>query len=202
MATPGLPTPDAGHDPTPQSGRLSGADTSSDHPARVRALARTSELLAAGSALIQAPVPRPRIVFDLRGRSAGQFRVDSRGYASIRYNPALLARHEVDFLAQTVPHEVAHYLAFLRFGRRIRPHGPQWQQLMRDLGADPRRCHDFDVSGLTARRVRRHPYHCRCGEHALTSIRHHRVLRGVSYVCRACGQALRPGRPPAADQES
>lgn len=202
MATPGVPIPDAGPDPRPPSGRKSGADTSSDHPARLRALARTAELLTAGSTLIQRPVPRPRIAFDLRGRSAGQFRVDSRGHAGIRYNPALLARHEADFLAQTVPHEVAHYLAFLRFGRRIRPHGPEWQQLMRDLGADPRRCHEFDVSGLTARRMRRHPYHCRCGEHALTSIRHHRVLRGASYVCRACGQALLPGRAPAVDAES
>lgn len=178
------------------------ADAPQPDAARGRVVARTAELMAAGSRLIRRPAALPRIAFDLRGQSAGQFRVDWHGAATIRYNPALLARNEADFLAQTVPHEVAHYLAYLRFGRRIRPHGPEWQELMHALGADPKRCHDFDVSGLQARRLRRHPYHCRCGEHALTSIRHHRVLRGASYVCRACGEALRPGRRPAADAET
>ncbi len=196
-----VPTPDA----SPDAGRATpaavGTQADAGEAARERALAQTTALLAAGSTLIARPVPRPRITFDLRGRSAGQFRVDG-GEASIRYNCALLAREEAQFLAQTVPHEVAHYLAYLRFGCHIRPHGPQWQQLMRALGADPRRCHDFDVAGLTTRRLRRHPYHCQCGEHALTSIRHNRILRGARYRCRACGQALRPGRAPAAATES
>lgn len=170
--------------------------------ARTRATERTMALINTGSRLIGRPAPAPLITFDLRGRSAGQCRVDAQGMATIRYNAALLVRHEPDFLAQTVPHEVAHYLAYLRFGRRIRPHGPEWQQIMHALGADPQRCHDFDISGLTARRLRRHPYHCRCGEHALTSIRHHRILRGARYVCRTCGEALRPGGPPAGDTES
>jgi SprT protein len=163
---------------------------------------RTHELVAAGGRLIARAVSAPSIRFDLRGQAAGQFRLGPGGEPMIRYNPALLARHEAEFLAQTVPHEVAHYLAYLRFGRGIRPHGPEWQQIMQALGADPRRCHDFDVSGLATRRIRRHLYHCRCGEHRLTSIRHHRILRGASYVCRNCGQALRQGAGAPAGQES
>ncbi len=135
----------------------------------------------------------PRVAFDLRGRAAGQFRVAAGKEPCIRYNPVLLVRHPSEFLAQTVPHEVAHYLAYLSFGRGIRPHGQEWRQIMRGLGADPRRCHDFDVTGLTTRRLRRYIYHCRCGDHALSSIRHHRILRGASYVCRNCGHALSRG---------
>jgi SprT protein len=159
--------------------------------ARVRE--RTAQLLAQGAELIARPVPALLLSFDLRGQAAGQFRVDASGQARIRYNAALMLRHEAEFLAQTVPHEVAHYLAFLCYGRGIRPHGPQWQQLMRGLGAEPRRCHDLDVSDLRVRRLQRHPYYCACGEHALTSIRHHRVLRGARYICRRCGEVLRQG---------
>jgi SprT protein len=169
---------------------------------RARVVTRTTELVTEGSRLIGRRAPQPRIAFDLRGQAAGQFRVDRNGEAAIRYNLALLVRHAADFIVQTVPHEVAHYLVYLRFGRHVRPHGPEWQQLMRVLGADPRRCHDFDVDGLKARRLRRHAYHCRCGEHALTSIRHHRVLRGARYVCRMCGEALRPGDAPAPNAET
>ena len=162
-----------------------------------RAVRHTEAMLSLGATLIGQRVPTPRITFDLRGQAAGQFRLDAAGRPAIRYNPALMTRYEAEFLAQTVPHEVAHYLAYLRYGRGIRPHGPQWQQLMRGLGADPRRCHEFDVTGLSARRLQRHPYHCRCSEHELTSIRHHRLLRGATYICRTCGDALRPGhRPP------
>jgi SprT protein len=171
----------------------SGAATSPSAAALDQVTQRTRALTAQGGTLIGRAAATPRIVFDLRGQAAGQFRIAAGGEPCIRYNQVLLARHPREFLAQTVPHEVAHYLAFLRFGRDIRPHGREWQQIMRGLGADPRRCHDFDVTGLTTRRIRRHLYHCRCGDHALSSIRHHRILRGASYVCRSCGQALRPG---------
>jgi SprT protein len=181
---------------SPRSGIDAAEDNAAaDAPAGslARAVRLTLRLTAVGAGIIGRPAPAPRVLFDLRGQAAGQFRVCAAGEPTIRYNRQLLARHEAEFLAQTVPHEVAHYLAYLRFGRGIRPHGREWQQIMQGLGADPRRCHDFDVTDLAARRVRRHLYHCRCGEHALTSIRHHRIQRGASYVCRGCGQALQPG---------
>lgn len=159
-----------------------------------RALVRTREVLRDGGRLIRLQPAVPEIRFDLRGQAAGQFRIDVSGLAVIRYNPTLLARHEHEFLAQTVPHEVAHYLTFLHFGRGVRPHGEEWRQIMLELGADPRRCHTFDTSGTVTRRVRRYAYHCECSDHALSSIRHHRVLRGASYLCKRCGQPLRIGR--------
>lgn len=178
------------------------AATSPSAAALEQVVQRTRALTARGEALIGRAAAAPRVVFDLRGQAAGQFRVGAGGESCIRYNPVLLARHPTDFLSQTVPHEVAHYLAFLRFGRCIRPHGPEWQSIMRGLGADPRRCHDFDVTGLATRRLRRHLYHCRCGDHALSSIRHHRILRGARYVCRGCGQSLRPGSAAGAMGET
>jgi SprT protein len=64
---------------------------------------------------------------------------------------------------------------------------------MRALGASPERCHAYDTRGLKTRRLRHHTYHCDCGDHLLTSIRHKRVARGTLYLCRRCGEALRPG---------
>lgn len=141
--------------------------------------------------------PLPQIRFDLRGVSAGQLRVDHRGHCIIRYHPALLLRHGDDFLRRTVPHETAHFLVYRLHGHGVRPHGPEWQAVMRHLGADPERCHDYDVDGLAARRTRYFLYHCDCNEHQLSSIRHNKVRRGVSYSCRRCGGALRPGKSPA-----
>jgi len=139
----------------------------------------------------------PAIRFDLRGQAAGQFRIEQGNRCTIRYNPTLLARHGQDFLRRTVPHETAHYLAFLLHGHKLRPHGPQWQALMHSLGAEPSRCHQYDVSDLKARTLTRHDYHCACRDHELTSIRHRRIQAGTAYLCRTCGEPLRPGRREA-----
>lgn len=137
---------------------------------------------------------RPVIRFDLRGVTAGQLRIDQHGHCTIRYNPALLLRHGADFLARTVPHETAHFLAYRLHGRGIRPHGLEWQAIMRRLGADPTRCHDYDIEGLSARRLSYFDYHCDCRDHRLSTIRHNKVRRGTSYLCRQCGTSLRPGK--------
>ena len=59
----------------------------------------------------------------------------------ISLNPRLVAYpQEID---RTLRHELAHFLAQFRAGRRrISPHGPEWQQACRDLGiAGEKRCH-------------------------------------------------------------
>jgi len=131
--------------------------------------------------------------FDLRGKSAGQVRIRPQGQYVIRYNLELLKRQGADFLNETVPHEVAHVLAYHRHGPNIRPHGREWQRIMRQLGAEPSRCHDYDVSGLSARQLQYFQYHCDCMEHQLSSIRHNKVAKGQRYLCRRCGEPLRPG---------
>jgi SprT protein len=130
------------------------------------------------------------IRFDLRGKGAGQFRSRDGLHCEIRFNRELLARNGERFLHQTVPHEVAHLVVFRLFGPGARPHGAEWQAIMRLFGAEPERCHDYDVEGIQTRRLRRYHYRCACRSHLLSSIRHNRVLRGQTYRCLACGQAL------------
>ncbi len=157
---------------------------------------RTARLLAEAADWLRIARPEVAVRFDLRGRAAGQARLAERGPALIRYNPVLLRAHPETFLTSTVPHEVAHLIAFARHGARIRPHGAEWVAIMRRFGAQPRRCHDYDVSGLKTRQLRELDYHCACRGHRLTSIRHHRVLAGQTYICRQCGSPLQPGQHP------
>jgi SprT protein len=158
---------------------------------------QTQHFLRLGAEHFQIPTPPAKIDFDLRGQSAGQVRCPLQGLPRVRYNLQLLVENGEKFLQRTVPHESAHIIAYQVFGTRIRPHGEQWQRIMALFGADPSRCHDFDTRRALTRRLAQFAYHCACQEHALSSIRHRRAQRGQIYCCRACGQALRPGRPVA-----
>jgi SprT protein len=135
-----------------------------------------------------APIP---VTFDLRGRSAGMYRVRHRE-RSIRYNPYIFAKYFEDNLAVTVPHEVAHYVTDILYGlHRVRPHGLEWQTVMCSLGVEPRAVGDYDLSGVPVRRQQRFTYACGCATHRLTTRRHNKVHRGEAlYLCRRCGVPL------------
>ena len=134
------------------------------------------------------PIP---VHFDLRGRAAGMYRV-TRQSAVIRYNPFIFARYFEHGLQVTVPHEVAHYVTDRVYGLpHVRPHGGEWQSIMRQLGVEPRATAYFDLSGLPIRRQRRFTYQCDCDTHELSACRHNRVNQGrARYHCRQCGSVL------------
>jgi len=156
-----------------------------------RWIERAREIVGASARLL----PVPAVAFDLRGRAAGQavFARRSRD-CRIRINAALLDSHPQQMLADTVPHEVAHVVIYRLYGRRVRPHGKEWQALMRAFGVDPAPCHALPAEPV--RQLKRFCYECACDEPAwLTSIRHKRALQGTAYICRRCGQKLQ--RAPA-----
>jgi SprT protein len=164
-----------------------------------RARELTAELIARAGRYLRIELPSPVIRFDLRGRAAGQARTRDGRTCEIRYNLALLLRQPDDFLARTVPHETAHVVAFRLYGPRVQPHGREWRAIMRLFGAEPTRCHDYDVEGLQTRRLRRFHYRCDCRSHQLTSIRHNRILEGRVYLCRQCGKPLTRAPAESAD---
>jgi SprT protein len=157
-----------------------------------RAAERTRRLIAAAASHFHIEIAAPDIRFDLRGRAAGQVRIVDGRHCVVRYNPVLLVRHSEEFLAQTVPHETAHLIVFRLYGTHRRPHGAEWQRIMRLFGARPERCHSFEVGDLQTRSLQQFAYRCGCREHRLSSIRHRRALRGQVYLCRYCGTPLRP----------
>lgn len=131
-------------------------------------------------------LPRPRVWCDLRGKSAGQAHFRRGG---LRFNPVLYDENRRAFLAEVVPHEMAHWLVHhLDEGPTTRPHGHEWRTVMRRLFAcEPKVTHRFDV----ARSSRApHRYRCACREHFFTARRHGLAEGGSRYRCRRCAQTL------------
>jgi SprT protein len=134
-------------------------------------------------------LPEAAIDFSLRGRCAGQARVNRDGTTMVRINRQLLAENLSDFLKNTIPHEIAHLVVNwqARTKRRPpRPHGPEWQAVMHDcFGLEAARCHRYQT---TPARIVPRPflYRCSCREHYLTGTLHNRISLTYQILCKAC----------------
>jgi len=162
-----------------------------DAEAEARVIATTRDFLERAAAHFGRRFDEIPVLFDLKGRNAGMYRI--RGHQRcIRYNPWLFAKYFDDNLAETVPHEVAHYVCDRLYGlRNIRPHGREWQAVMRLFGVEPRRTCSYDLEGIPQRQQRRHRYRCACREHQVTTVRHKRIQQGrAQYLCKSCKQPL------------
>lgn len=134
-------------------------------------------------------LPDASIDLSLRGRCAGQARVDRSGKTCLRINKQLLAENLDDYLNNTIPHEVAHLIVNWQSRnkrQRPRPHGPEWRAVMQNcFNLSPKRCHSYQT---TPARIVPRPflYSCNCREHHLTSIMHNRISRSYQALCKAC----------------
>jgi len=168
--------------PTPDPDRLAALD-------REALLAALHERVDAAWRLcreVHPGLPRPAVWCDLRGKCAGQAHF---GRGGLRFNPVLYAENRLAFLVEVVPHEMAHWLVHhLKDGPRVRPHGREWQTVMRELfGLAPRTTHRFDTGRASSAP---HRYACDCREHAFSARRHALARQGQRYRCRHCAQTL------------
>jgi SprT protein len=127
----------------------------------------------------------PSISFDLKGRVAGN--ANSRNH--LRFNPILFRENVDDFLARTVPHEVAHLICFKLYPYSKQHHGPEWRSIMQRLGIqDIARCHSYDTTSVAQRKPRiKFEYKCLCKRHEVGNAIHQRNLSGMKkYVCTDC----------------
>ena len=126
--------------------------------------------------------------FNLKGRCAGKAFLQTR---ELRFNKVLFKENYKEFCERTIPHEVAHIIAFQIFGTK--GHDYAWRRIMNDFGCDSTRCHSYDTENSTVRTIKKqYPYKCGCTTHMLTKIRHNRSIKhgGEAYRCRKCGQVL------------
>ena len=167
-----------------------------DHRKQKQVRLKTGEYIHQASRLYKLSLPMIPVLFDLKGRAAGMYKVENTERI-IRYNPYLFAKYFEDNVATTVPHEVAHYIVDMLYGAaRVKPHGTEWQQVMLSLGAEPRATGAYDLSGIPVRRQQRHAYKCACTLHHISTARHNRILRGKArYYCRKCKSALKSAHP-------
>ncbi|MGS2717159.1 SprT family zinc-dependent metalloprotease [Eionea flava] len=167
----------------------------------------------------QRSFPEIPVLFDIKGKTAGMYRVKSmmpkrmtrvgvkgvidmlgvsRSSRSptyercIRFNPWLFAKYADDSWCNTIPHEVAHYVTDCLFGlRHIRPHGQQWRDVMRVFGAKPTVRANYDLRGIPVRKITRYAYRCDCRTVELTAQRHRKIQSGEQrYRCKDCAVEL------------
>jgi len=159
-----------------------------------RVIETTHHFIAMAAEIMSCKLIHIPVEFDLKGRAAGMYCLRSRR-RWIRYNPHIFAKYFNDNLAQTIPHEVAHYAIERVYGHRhVRPHGKEWRGLMQAMGiANASRTCDYDLAGIPLRQQSLHPYTCACSSYQLTRRRHNKINRdGARYYCRQCQQLLMP----------
>lgn len=158
---------------------------------RFAVLHRTEAFICEAEVLFGRSFQRIPVLFDLKGRSAGMFKILGKQRV-IRYNPWIFAKYYEENLRDTVPHEVAHYIVHEVYPRRgTKPHGWQWRDLMARFGADPGVTFDRDLAGVPQRSQRCHRYFCGCQVHEVSTTRHNRVQRRrVRYHCCTCDGLL------------
>lgn len=154
-------------------------------------LAETLRYIAMASDFFDHTIPVIPVLFDLKGRAAGMYKIQS-GLRLLRFNPYLFSKYFDDNLQNTVAHEVAHYVTDILYGlKRIRPHGKEWQAIMQLFGVEAQRTHNFDLQGIPQRQHQRFDYQCGCQVYQLTTRRHNLIKKGQRrYLCRSCHSEL------------
>lgn len=112
-------------------------------------------------------------------------------------NPDFLSNGTLEQIINvTVPHEVAHLIAFRLFSDH--GHGRWWKYVMTHLGLPPKRCHNYSLEGVKTRTRRTVACKCpTCGEEfKITPYRENQIRNGRrifclrTYPCRVRKQTL------------
>lgn len=130
------------------------------------------------------------VIFDLTGKVAGQYDFNNKEYGvlhAFRVNLKMAELNLKDYLEETIPHEVAHYLHQLLNPTSRDWHGWEWQDIMyRVFNLTPHRCHNYSIPGY-------HVYQCACGKKLEVSPTiHNKILKGQNRYTKCCDHLLNP----------
>ena len=95
----------------------------------------------------------PEIRWDVKNTDGGRAN-HAQNY--VRFNLILCVENETKFLETTVPHELAHCIAGTLFydavlketGKKMRPHGKQWKEVMSVLSTPASVTHSYDCTSI------------------------------------------------------
>jgi predicted SprT family Zn-dependent metalloprotease len=139
------------------------------------------------------------------GRRAGAF---SPRDILVKFHEDIAEANFDTFINTTLPHEVAHYLDFIRCGNRVRRsnsgkrdmHGQAWKRACADLGyAGLKRCHSFEAGTPSRRVYKTFIWNCpnsTCSkkEYKVKTVMDRNMVKeykaGQGRVCRKCKSVL------------
>lgn len=138
--------------------------------------AKLRECIAIANKRYNIDLKFPTVVYMKRGTTAGT--ANYRTW-TIDINPVLLVENFDDMLNDTVPHELAHLITDTVYpeahesGPMVRTrrgwkrgkrsvHGAEWQSVMRVLGVNPSRTHNYDTTNARTREKTSYDYKCNC----------------------------------------
>ena len=105
--------------------------------------------------------------------------------AVVEFSTSLYAANSEAFLADTVPHEVAHIVAFRAFGSR--GHDNFWKAVAA-VTSNTSRCHTYQVNKKAPGKT--YEWKCACQSHFFSPQRQAWANKGKTYKCKKCNQIL------------
>lgn len=118
------------------------------------------------------------IRYDLRGKAAGMAGWERKRGAKVyylRFNREAINNYWDDQVKQTVPHEVAHLVAWAHPRLGAENHNWQWSMIDRKLGGTGERCHRMKLT--PGRKVTRYLYLTNRGREVSIGPKHHKALQ-------------------------
>ena len=92
--------------------------------------------------------------------------------------------NEEDDVEDTILHEIAHALSFLRYGTKGKGHGRLWKNVCKEIGARPERLH----KGILEYPDNHYKYSDTCG--CDITYQRHRIRKNAKYRCPKCNEPL------------
>lgn len=158
------------------------------HELETLARAETKRYFDIARKLFNVEIPDVPVLFNIKSASiAGQ-----ACYAPlrIRYNTPMMVLNGMDFINRTIPHEVAHIVAKIVYGR-CQKHNANWRRVYVMIGGtNVSRCHNYDTTGLVGKNKTSYEYRCGCQTHSVGPKIHKNIQAGRSYTCRKCRHQL------------
>lgn len=140
------------------------------------------------------PFSLPELDFSLKGQTAGQaFPAKNL----IRINLQLYRENYEDYLAETLPHEVAHLIvvylhipprSLQNWAMELSSHGREWQEVAKQLGCKGNRCHTYATT--SARVTRKFTFKCACAQREVGANVAAKINAGSIRICKKCNHVL------------
>ena len=131
-------------------------------------------------------IPHLEVGFFGKSATAG---LAFRSQPKVSFNEVIMKNESDESFLQTIIHEIVHHVVYRRYPYAKQAHGPEFRYAMRIMGAEPKRCHNYDLNGLNVRNktTKRYEYKCQCGiTHMISTTIHNKIINSEIRYCNTC----------------